>query len=149
MFLYQQGTYRWVCGWNKNDALLPADSLARVHVQREAKGEIPPRRQATDRAPTSLGLRVSCPRTRCNGWPEASDPLLQWLTWELQDNAVLQANPVSYQLTRYHMDKDVTFGLGCTRLYSRLGWDKPDSHLETCPIDSLYMAPWSVFFFFF
>jgi hypothetical protein len=69
MFLHQQGTCYWVCGGKENDTLLLADSLVTAHVQREAKGEMPLGWQATNSVPTSVGLRVSCPRTRCNGWP--------------------------------------------------------------------------------
>ena len=53
---------------------------------------------ATDSAPHHCGSEGN--KSKNQVWRLASDPLPLWLTWEWQDNAILQANPFSYQLTR-------------------------------------------------
>ena len=53
----------------------------------------------TDSAPTSVGLKVLAPRTSRKR--TVPDPSL--LTWEWQDYAILQANPVSNQLSQHHI----------------------------------------------
>ena len=53
---------------------------------------------ATDSAPHHCGSEGN--KSKNQVWRIASDPLPRWLTWEWQDNAILQANPFSYQLTR-------------------------------------------------
>ena len=49
-----------------------------------------------------------------------SDPLPRWLAWEWQDNAILQANPFSYQLTRLPR-MELWFGIGLKPGFV-LGW---------------------------
>ena len=100
-------------------------------VRQRERHHPPPRWQATDSAPHLCGSEGNKSENQ-DLWV-VPDPLPRWLAWEWQDNAILQANPFSNQLTRHH-DETMVRNWAFTRLCSQLGWDEPKSHLETCPM---------------
>ena len=68
----------------------------------EAEGETPTAAWVTGHRQCPPPLWVWRQQVQEPGLRVASDPLPRWLAWEWQDNAILQANPFSNQLTWHH-----------------------------------------------
>ena len=81
--------------------------------------------------PTSVGLRVSCPRTRYKGGIRLSTSVVNLrMTGQCHSSGQSVQKPSDPAPLGWKSGSDWAY----TKLCSQLGWDEPSSHLETYPI---------------